>query len=176
MNDISTVFVVSSTVVGMMCGAFIAALISAHRSHRNISQASHLTTALKGHLDRMLTDTDHISRIIDGAKFGFVTCDHQGNILSVDTKAERILGRSQHEIQQAKGDWRYFVHPDDIVDSDEAVKRNQETGEPPRFFANRWRQRDGTYRTIEWWCESVTDPGKTITCICARKTYGRVSE
>ncbi len=73
--------------------------------------------------------------------------DIEGNFIKVNKEWEVILGYSVEELQQRK--FLEFVHPDDIQPTIDAMARLG-IQEKVLNFVNRYKCKDGSYRSIEW--------------------------
>ncbi|MEE8470242.1 MAG: PAS domain S-box protein, partial [Dehalococcoidia bacterium] len=74
-------------------------------------------------------------------------CTTEGKFLRVSPSWEDVLGYTTDEI--LKLGWATLVHPDDEERTDNEVAR-QLNGKPIMGFINRFRCKDGTYKTFEW--------------------------
>ncbi len=81
------------------------------------------------------------------------TADSRGHFDLVNPAWERMLGWSKHELRSHPFLW--FVHPDDLAKTEAVTRSLYETGSLARF-ENRYRCRDGSYRTLSW-TASVAD-------------------
>jgi PAS domain S-box-containing protein len=90
---------------------------------------------------------------------------------------ERTLGYSVSELT-GMSVWE-FVHPDDLPATQEAVDRLR-AGEELTDLVLRVRAKDGTYRSIAWWCapagESVYAAARDITDLLAAQEQLRQSQ
>lgn len=77
----------------------------------------------------------------------FAVADPKGFFLHLNDAWEKTLGWQQDELLAEA--FLNFVHPDDIADTLEQIKR-QEEGETVLNFVNRYRCKDGSYRWLEW--------------------------
>jgi PAS domain S-box-containing protein len=59
----------------------------------------------------------------------------------------KLLGWSEEELTSSP--WLFFVHPDD-VGLTTIVGNNMVLGNPAKLFVNRYRAKDGSYRTLLW--------------------------
>jgi PAS domain S-box-containing protein len=76
-----------------------------------------------------------------------LVCTHGGIVTAVNPSWERILGWRQDEIlgQDLTG----FIHPDDVA-ATRAELEKLSLGITTLAFENRYRTRDGSYRTLAW--------------------------
>ena len=74
-------------------------------------------------------------------------CTTEGQFLRVNPPWEDVLGYTTDEI--LKLGWAELVHPEDKGQTDNEVVK-QLHGKPVMGFVNRYRCKDGTYRTFEW--------------------------
>ena len=79
------------------------------------------------------------------------------HFLRVNPAAERILGYSQEELLDIP--FLDLIHPDDVEPTARAIEEKLKRGEPAIGFMNRYRNRDGTYRWLEWMTHPVTEEG-----------------
>jgi PAS domain S-box-containing protein len=71
----------------------------------------------------------------------------EGYFLRLNPSWERILGYSREELMAKR--FFDFVHPDDLVRTQEALFRLA-SQEKMFFFENRYRCKDGTFRWLQW--------------------------
>jgi len=76
---------------------------------------------------------------------GVFTTD--GKLIKVNPSWEKILGYTQEEL--VKVGWNNLVHPNDVEKTNKAVEK-QLKGNTIVNFVNRYRSKDGQYRTLEW--------------------------
>jgi len=74
-------------------------------------------------------------------------CSTDGDFLKVNPSWERVLGYSQKEL--FKLGWNGLVHPDDVEQTNKIVEEQLEGG-PVVNFVNRYKCKDGSYKTLEW--------------------------
>jgi len=79
-----------------------------------------------------------------------------GYFLRLNPAWERALGYSREELMAKQ--FFEFVHPDDLVRTEDAVSTLASQGKV-MYFENRYRAKDGTYRWLEWTAAPV---GKLI--------------
>lgn len=73
---------------------------------------------------------------------------HEGNFSKVNPAFHKLLGYSEHEI--VGNSFSYFLHPEDIMDT-ESEYRETMTGErQAQRFSNRYRTKNGDYKWISW--------------------------
>ncbi len=89
-------------------------------------------------------------------------CTPEGKFLKVSPSCEGILGYTVDEVR--KLGWANLVHPDDAERTDKEVEK-QLRGSPVTNFINRFRCKDGTYKTLEW---QATPSAKGIVYATAR--------
>src|SRR5579871_409827 len=70
----------------------------------------------------------------------------------------RTLGWSESELLTRP--FIEFVHPDDVERTQREVERQVISGEPVLQFDNRYRHKDGSWRTLSW--KSIPQPGGTM--------------
>ena len=73
--------------------------------------------------------------------------DSSGKFIKVNKAWEHTLGYSVEELQRKS--FRDFIHPDDVEASNLAIQQLSEQ-KPVFNFTNRYRNREGNYRFIEW--------------------------
>jgi PAS domain S-box-containing protein len=73
--------------------------------------------------------------------------DLNGVWQSVNPAWTRVLGWEASDIVGRRADW--LCHPDDVLDTHAEVRKIA-AGEPTMNFENRFRTRDGGYRTLAW--------------------------
>jgi PAS domain S-box-containing protein len=71
----------------------------------------------------------------------------RGGFLNVSPSCEAILGYTVSEI--LKLDWTDLIHPDDMKPTQDRVEA-QLKGNDTANFINRYRCKDGSYKTLEW--------------------------
>ncbi|MFN9812100.1 MAG: PAS domain S-box protein [Deltaproteobacteria bacterium] len=81
------------------------------------------------------------------------TADGRGHFDLMNPAWEALLGWSRRELQAHPFVW--FVHPDDVAATHAVTRTLREDGRLTRF-ENRYRCRDGSYRTLSW-TASVVD-------------------
>ena len=74
-------------------------------------------------------------------------CTTEGKFLKVNQSWENVLGYKTEEI--LKLGWAYFVHPDDVERTNTEVQK-QLKGSSVVNFINRFKCKDGSYKTLEW--------------------------
>jgi PAS domain S-box-containing protein len=73
--------------------------------------------------------------------------DLQGRYVKVNSVWEGLLGLSCEEL--CTREFREFVHPDDLPSCEQRLRTIASDG-PLESFRNRYRGKDGTWRTLEW--------------------------
>ncbi len=71
----------------------------------------------------------------------------EGGLIKVNPAWETILGYKTEEL--LKMGWTTLVHPDDVERTNREVEE-QLKGSPVAKFVNRYKCKDGSYRTLEW--------------------------
>ncbi len=79
-------------------------------------------------------------------------CTTEGKFLKVNATWEAVLGYKTDEI--LKLGWSKLVHPDDAKRTNREVKK-QLKGRSVANFVNRFKCKNGTYRTLEWQATSA---------------------
>lgn len=89
--------------------------------------------------------------------------DYAGNLLRLNPAWERVLG---YHLDELVGHSLFeFVHPDDVIATQEQVERSVQ-GDAIRGFENRYRCKDGGYKWLSW--TSVTHHLENRTYFVAR--------
>jgi PAS domain S-box-containing protein len=91
--------------------------------------------------------TEELDRFFENALDLLCIADTDGNLRRLSRQWETTLGFLRSDMEGKS--FFYFVHPDDIASTQEAVAKLS-SGEPTINFVNRFRCRDGSYRHIEW--------------------------
>ncbi len=74
-------------------------------------------------------------------------CTPEGQFIKVNLACEKVLGYTNDEL--LKLGWAALVHPDDVEYTTNEVKK-QLKGNSVANYINRFRCKDGTYKTLEW--------------------------
>ncbi len=74
-------------------------------------------------------------------------CTTEGKFLKVNPSWEKVLGYTQKEVLDQG--WAQFVHPDDVERTNKEVEK-QLKGSSVVNFINRFKSKDGSYKTFEW--------------------------
>jgi len=74
-------------------------------------------------------------------------CTTEGKFLKVNPSWEKVLGYTQKELLDLG--WVKLVHPDDVEKTNKEVER-QLKGSLVVNFVNRYKCKDGSYKTFEW--------------------------
>lgn len=83
-----------------------------------------------------------------------VVTNVDGKIFKINKSCTTILGYTEKEILNI-GLWS-LVHPDDFKENNKAVERQLKLGKIFNF-TNRYKNKDGSYRTLEWHTKKVKD-------------------
>jgi PAS domain S-box-containing protein len=83
-----------------------------------------------------------------------VVTNIDGKIFKINKSCTTILGYTEKEILNI-GLWS-LVHPDDLKENNKAVERQLKSGKIFNFI-NRYKNKDGSYRTLEWHTTVVKD-------------------
>ncbi len=81
-------------------------------------------------------------------------CTTEGKFLKVNPTWEKVLGYTQKEILDLG--WAKLVHPDDVEKTNKEVE-NQLKGRSIVNFVNRYKCKDGSYKTFEWQASFTTE-------------------
>jgi sigma-B regulation protein RsbU (phosphoserine phosphatase) len=73
--------------------------------------------------------------------------DQAGVFIETNPAWQAVLGWSKAEIRE--NNFLYFVHPDDVAVT-AAVFENLKQGHAARYYENRYRRKDASYRWISW--------------------------
>jgi PAS domain S-box-containing protein len=79
------------------------------------------------------------------------------HFLKINPAGERILGYSQEELRDIP--FMDLIHPDDIEPTGKVIEHELKKGKSVLRFVNRYRNRDGNYRWLEWMTHPVSDEG-----------------
>lgn len=90
---------------------------------------------------------EELSRIFNLSTDFICIAKPDGYFTKINPAWENILGFSTEEIMEMG--YAKLIHPDDIKSTQDEVKK-QIKGEATINFTNRYRRKDGAYRTIEW--------------------------
>ena len=71
----------------------------------------------------------------------------EGDLLQFNPSWEKVLGYTTKELLDLG--WTQLVHPDDVEKTNKEVGK-QLKGNPVVNFVNRYKHKDGSYRTLEW--------------------------
>ncbi|MCS6627748.1 ATP-binding protein [Roseibacterium beibuensis] len=102
-------------------------------------------------------DADDLARFFDVSLDLLVIRDLEGRIVRVSRSWQTALGHSPEEMRGAV--LLKLVHPDDLratLDSVGEVE-NRKPGDPVLGQINRYRHKDGSYRTLEWRAQRFGD-------------------
>jgi PAS domain S-box-containing protein len=81
--------------------------------------------------------------------------DREGRFVKVNQAWEASLGYSPQELE---GSYLLpLIHPDDVAETLEEMKRVRAEGQGMARFINRYRHRDGSYRHLEWRARQVDE-------------------
>ncbi|MCK4898420.1 MAG: PAS domain S-box protein, partial [Anaerolineales bacterium] len=78
----------------------------------------------------------------------------EGKLLKVNPAWEEILGYKPNELLDSG--WTDLVHPDDVGDTNKEVEKQLE-GSSVVNFINRYKSKDGSYKTLEWQATYATE-------------------
>ena len=70
-----------------------------------------------------------------------------GTFIKINPAWEKVLGYTTNELLELG--WAALIHPDDMEPTNKTVEE-QLKGSPVANFINRYRHKDGTYKTLEW--------------------------
>lgn len=74
--------------------------------------------------------------------------DLAGNFIDISPTWEKVLGYSRDEMLNMH--FSCFIHPDDLLNSMEVVRRKIVDGESMQDFRNRYKCKDGSYKWLSW--------------------------
>ncbi|MBP7401233.1 MAG: PAS domain S-box protein [Clostridia bacterium] len=97
--------------------------------------------------DTSEADSFPLDRLFDLSLDMLSIGDTDGHLLRVNPAWSQVLGYTREELEGAR--FLDFVHPDDLPDTMEAIRRLVRQ-ESVVSFVNRYRHKDGSWRSIEW--------------------------
>ena len=97
---------------------------------------------------------DELKRILKLVPDMICTGTPDGRFLSANPAFEAVLGYSLEELIATS--YMELIHPDDREATMAEVQR-QLAGQPTASFVNRYRCKDGTYRTLEWYATPAVE-------------------
>ncbi|MCW2995154.1 MAG: hypothetical protein JWQ18_2649 [Conexibacter sp.] len=100
----------------------------------------------------------------------FAISGADGMLYALNPAWERLLDWSREDL--AAQPLTAFVHPDDFESTVDVLARTHIPGGRIDDFHNRWRSRDGSYRTISWSGSSDGD----VWCVVGRDVTGQAQE
>jgi len=106
--------------------------------------------------ERDSAQTDY-QRIFDLSLDMICISNKKDYFIKVNPAAEDILGYPEHELLNKP--YTEFIHPDDHKKTIDAVKFMFSENKPVKPFVNRYLQKDGKCRWIEWTSKPVADEG-----------------
>jgi PAS domain S-box-containing protein len=80
-----------------------------------------------------------------------------GTIERVNSSWQRDLGYPAQELEGRK--FETLIHPDDLAATQEEMEKLSQ-GHAVKRFKNRYRHKDGSWRTLLWWSSMLHDDGK----------------
>ena len=96
--------------------------------------------------ERMQAEAD-FENIFNISPDMLTVCTTEGEFLQVNPTWEKVLGFQTEDILRLG--WANLVHPDDVERTNNEVEK-QLLGSPVVNFINRFRCKDGSYKTLEW--------------------------
>jgi|GEM_PF-885962 len=100
----------------------------------------------------------------------FAISGADGMLYALNPAWERLLGWSREDL--AAQPLTAFVHPDDFEATVDVLARTHIAGARIDELQNRWRSRDGSYRTLSWSGSSDGD----VWCVVGRDITGQAQE
>lgn len=91
--------------------------------------------------------TEELEMFFQGSLDLLCIADTSGRFLRLNPEWEKVLGYRTEDLEGK--DFMQFVHPEDVATTLEAISQLS-SGEKVLSFVNRYRHRNGTYRSIEW--------------------------
>ncbi len=79
------------------------------------------------------------------------------HFLKVSPSCKDILGYTESELKKVP--FLDLIHPDDIKPTSDIIEEKLKEGIPAISFVNRYRHKDGSYRTLEWMTMPVPEKG-----------------
>lgn len=98
------------------------------------------------------TSENRLRRAVELSQALMCRASLEGAIMEVNSAWSRLLGWSETEL--IGKDFLELVHPDDLDKTREQLELGK-AGTTPRDFENRYRHKDGSYRSVAW--TAVTD-------------------
>ena len=114
-------------------------------------------------LSQMESSGEEIDLILSGGRLDYffdispslmLITNPKGDVIKINKSCLAMLGYTQKEL--LKIDLWSLVHPDDLAKTTEVVK-SQLQGNSIANFINRYKRKDGSYRTLEWQTTTVKD-------------------
>ena len=103
-----------------------------------------LTLSLRDITTRKLVEEENIFNLSPDMLGVFTTA---GKLIKVNLAWEKVLGYTQKELLDL--DWTELVHPGDVEPTNKTVEKQLE-GSSVVNFVNRYKCKDGSYKTLEW--------------------------
>jgi PAS domain S-box-containing protein len=91
--------------------------------------------------------TEELEMFFQGGLDLLCIADTSGRFLRLNPEWEKVLGYRTEDLEGK--DFMQFVHPEDVATTLEAMSQLS-SGKKVLSFVNRYRHRNGTYRSIEW--------------------------
>lgn len=89
------------------------------------------------------------NKIFENDQMLYAALDYSGKFKYISKSWTECLGFTEEEFRLVP--FSVFLHPDDLADSLDAYLFFSEYGKPAiRMYYNRYRKRDGSYATIQW--------------------------
>jgi PAS domain S-box-containing protein len=114
-------------------------------TNTDVDDQKNAEARLEARLEQRTAERDRIWQVSQDI---LVVADSHGVWQSVNPAATRILGWTESELLGRTSEW--MEHPDDIKTSRAEVERIADGGKATINFVNRFRTRDGGYRTLSW--------------------------
>ena len=99
-------------------------------------------------LSEKVTQTESIlSAFFNMREELFCVASARGYFIKVNSKWMLHFGWDEHDFYSHP--YKFFIHPDDIEKTEKA-EQDMANGIPVKNFVNRYRCKDGTYKTVSW--------------------------
>ena len=99
-----------------------------------------------------------LERLFDLSLDMLCVADFTGRFVRVNTAFERVLGYTREEMVSRP--FADFIHPEDREVTEGEMRKYRESGKPSVEFENRYRHKDGSWKTISWNAVPVQETGR----------------
>lgn len=125
--------------------------------------------ALKALSDKLTETESVLSAFFNMRDELFTVANKAGFFVRVNAHWEKVLGWTPEEL--CYHPYKYFIHPDDIEKTEEAEEQMSK-GVHVKGFKNRYRCKDGSYKTIIWDAPPYVDGQFTYTISRVEDKHG----